>query len=308
MPSSYIFYPPPMPARLVPPRIYAPIPDIIVGGDNPPISNRVVFNAIIQLWTPSYSQVIRTQIASLIPPPAPAPDNPPGVLLGTIPQGVLQAYKATEHIYVPRTVIHLPVDITQLETNPIPFTRKDIHVVGKYFYDSEKSLDRSVYYKQRRLFFVSDNPAPTFTTGYLIAFQPNAFQVLYPGPVNSYQGMNRYVAIPLVTTREFLTITLGPLMREYKQGNAITLEASIADPSENPPRPYNPEGVFLNLIKPNGSLELSSQSMQNITTGLYRHTWQSTTDKVKGIYKIDIYAISGDNTSQTIIQGSFRLV
>lgn len=309
MPSNAIYYLPPMPTRLVPPRIYAPIPDAIIGGDSPPINSRAMLNVILQLWSPPYFQrPSLTQVVTLLPPSLGAGDSPPFRLLGKLPQAILDAYKRAEHLHVPRTVVHLPIPVTQESTEPVPFTRHDLHIVSKWYHDKELALERTIYYMQRKYYYVTDNAAPTFTTGYLIAFQPDSFQVLYPSAVTSFQGMNRHVAIPLTSIREFLTVTIGPLMREYRAGNAVTIEFSIHDPSENPPLPYNPEAVYLNLYQPSGASELIAQSMQNISQGLYRYTWQSSSSSTKGVYRIDGYALSGNNTAQTIVQGSFRLV
>ena len=301
-----------MPSRTTPPRIYFTTGPTSFVPDSPPIdTRRNLINTVVSQYTTSQfpnTFYIPRKSAAIFPVDLGAGDFPFTRALGHRVFSVLPSYEKLRHDYVPRRNITLPAFHYTEVTIPIPFTDKTKHLFSEYFDTKNLSLERQAYYIQRKYYYVTDNPAPTFTTGYLIAFQPNSFQIHYPGLLNAFQGMSRYIAIPSLTVNELFTITIGPLMREYKRGTAIPFECTIVDPTEIPPLPFNPESVLLNLIRPNGTNELALQSMAQVDQGKYRYVWQSTSDNATGLYRVDIQGTSGVNVARTISQVSFRLV
>lgn len=140
-----------------------------------------------------------------------------------------------------------------------------------------------------------------------IAFQPNAFQTTYPGSLYAFQGAEREVFIVSIEVREKLLIHGGPLMAEYKRGTVVVVEATVKDPSEEPPILFNPTSIVLNIWNPDGTVKVSSGAMSNISTGFYRYLHQTTGGDQLGAYTLDIVAVSGGNTSRVNTAVGFRL-
>ena len=144
-----------------------------------------------------------------------------------------------------------------------------------------------------------------------IAFQPNAFQDNYPGGPLGFQTFDRIISIASdggTLVRPWLLLRLGPLMLNYARSAAIVFECHIFDPSVSPPMLTSPTNVYINLIKPDGTNQLTLQAMNELSTGFYRYIWQSASNSALGVYGFNIKATNGVYTAQTITEGAFRLM
>ncbi len=142
------------------------------------------------------------------------------------------------------------------------------------------------------------------------AFQTNAFQTTYPGPLYAFQGQDRFIGIvnDSLKVRDFLIVEVGPIMLEYARTSAVIFEVTIFDPTENPPILFDPTSVQLNLLRPDETSEVSLGAMTRISTGFYRYTWQSDANDTLGVYQVNVKVTSGGNVKQTVSTVAFKLV
>ena len=143
-----------------------------------------------------------------------------------------------------------------------------------------------------------------------IAFQPNAFQGTYPLSSTAFQTFDRIPDIDLTEVSVFplMTITLGPLMASYKAGDSIVITAQVTDPSVKPSLLFDPDTFQINVLNPDGTLRVTLGSMIKMSTGEYSYTLQSLSNWPLGVYAINLKAVSGTYTAQTITQEAFKLV
>lgn len=150
------------------------------------------------------------------------------------------------------------------------------------------------------------------------AFQSDAFQVDYPGPLHAFQGFSpdiggRYVQITQTSSKYFLTIALSvdrrPFMNTHARGDVVRLGCSIRDPSEVPALPFSPDSVEIAVLTPaEVGYTGSPFTMVELTTGEFEYLLQTDISDDTGAYTVSITAVSGSNTALTISQVAFILV
>lgn len=144
-----------------------------------------------------------------------------------------------------------------------------------------------------------------------IAFQPDAFQLGYPGNP-AFQGFDRYVdgvfhsISPLL---EFDSFVNGKReMNKYAKGATLVFQVRVYDPTEIPVLPFDPTAVELSVINPDGTALLTEQAMTMVDSGVYEYTYQTTTNNQAGVYQVNFLGTSGAFTHQSLNQAAFQLL
>lgn len=143
-----------------------------------------------------------------------------------------------------------------------------------------------------------------------IAFQPNAFQGGYPGPT-AFQTFDRIISASFrngIRIYPYREIRVRPMLIEHKRTDTVVIEAEIRDPSQVPSILVNADTVQINILRPDGTLEVTLGAMSLISLGRYRYIHAIDADDAVGFWTFNIKATSGIYITQTITQGLFRVV
>ena len=137
-----------------------------------------------------------------------------------------------------------------------------------------------------------------------IAFQPNAFQIDYPGSLNAFQGMNRFVQINFTGVADFMS---G--IQTYQRGDVIVLQVRVVDPTAFPVLLFNPVSVMVNIKNPDNTFRVNLGGLVNIgILGYFEYVFQSDVADQAGVYGVQFQVQNVNNVSVKPYQVGFVLI
>jgi hypothetical protein len=317
--------PPPMPQGTVPPfRRVLPQTPAPAATDNPPFPGtaRQLFNIIRSNWDLPYigAQSKQSQRSFynpgwdvILPPPQLGPNS--SLLLNRIL--ALQAWLASDqatNFPKPRLLKSTPALFPPTDNPPLWLLPERMALLAQLYEQYRKS---QLEYTAPKLSNISwrfpfiPPILPVSATG-LIAFQPNAFQIGYPRRAIAFQGFNRFLQTRTLGVRPFLRIALNTQrrgrMEDKRRGDAVTITATIFDPSSQPEVLFTPEGVALTIYDPLQNVVVNAIDMTAVSQGQLLYVYQIPMGAPLGVYTGEVSARNFGRTARSLRQGLFKVI
>jgi len=317
--------PPPMPQGTVPPfRRVLPQTPAPAPTDNPPFPGtaRQLFNIIRSNWDlpPIGAQSKQSQRGFynpgwdiILPPPLLGPSSSLYLNRALILQAWLAQDQAS-NFPKPRLLKSTPALFPSTDNPPLWLLPERMALLATLYEQYRKSQLEYTAPKLpniSRLFPGIPPIIPVALTG-LIAFQPNAFQIGYPRRDVAFQGFNRFLQTRTLGIKPFLRIALNTQrrgrMEDKRRGDAVTITATIFDPSSSPEVLFTPEGVALTIYDPLQTVVAAAIDMTEISQGQLIYVHQIPTNAPLGVYTGEIAARNFGKTAISLRQGLFKVV
>ncbi len=301
------FYPPYVPPQSTAPpqrKSIALPPDIT--GDYVIPNDRILLYPLPDLSI--YWRIRASRVAPLIPLGPGAADFPLKLDRITPLIAFISRRAKEESSYLPPRVRNLapPLIPNPEDTIPLPRTLKLTQSILEYFIPAFKLPPRSRTIRREIAL-----PTVSFITR--IAFQPDAFQTIYPGSFTAFQGFNQALRIrrdSLIVVPYLLVVPYideGLAMVTKRAGSAIVISCRIYDPTAIPNLLIDPDSVLLSLINPNQTPLISLTPMGRVSVGNFSYIHQSLSTDQLGAYNLTILSSIGSNIDITQEQVAFVL-